>query len=93
MEVELNPRAPEITLMLSEKLKNIENTDDVAFVIKLSYYDANTVFYLKKMEKINFDEYYLEIIQKNNTSCYLDYNFIQEYNIIAAEDVIDLGVV
>jgi len=93
MDINLNPRAPEITLPLTEQLQNIENPNTVAFVIKLSYYDANTVFYLKNIESISFEEYYIEMRQKSNAVCYLNYDYIQEYAIINAEDVVDLGVV
>lgn len=93
MIIELHPRAPEITLNISKKLENIQNTEECAFLVKLSYYDNNTLFYLNRIDTINFDEYYIEIRQKNNSVCYLNYDLIQEYSIIPTEDIIDEGYI
>ena len=93
MNINLNPRAPEITLPLTEQLRNIENITEIAFVVKVSYHESHTIFYLKKVKSISFEEYYIEIQQNNNSVCYLNYDYIQEYSIINTDDITDMGVV
>lgn len=87
MIVQLNQNCPDIAIQLEQTLNNIENTDDVVLAIQLDYREANTLFHLRKIDTIYFGEYYIEIKQKNNSACYLDYSFILEYCIINAEDL------
>ena len=92
MLVKLHPEAPDIALKLEERLNNIENIEDCVLVIQLSYREANTLFYLEKIDYINFEEYFIEIVQMNNNVCFLDYTQILEYAILNADDLMDLGV-
>ena len=90
MIVKLHPNAPDITLTLEERLNSIENIDDCILSVQLDYREANTLFYLHKVDTIYFNEHFIEIKQKNNSLCYLDYNMILEYCIINADDLIEV---
>ena len=70
--------------------KNVEN---YVLSLQLDYRDNNTLFYFKKVTKLNFAKEWLEIVQSNNSHAFFDYKHILEYCVINAEDVIDLGVV
>ena len=87
MIVELTQNAPDIMLNIEEKLNKIENPEECALIIKLEYYEANTLFYLKKITRIIFHDYYMEILHTNNSLCYLLYEFMQEIAIVNANDI------
>lgn len=89
MIVELRPECPEIALELEKTLTSIENVDECILAIQLSYREANTLFHLENIDRIIFAEYYIQIIQRNNSVCFLDYTQIFEYYIIHKKDIGD----
>ena len=89
IEIHTDINAPKIGTVLAERIKDIENINECILGIQLSYHENSTLFYLNKICCINFDEYYIEIRQTNNSSCYLDYNEILEYFIVHNEDLFD----
>ncbi|WP_296882155.1 hypothetical protein [uncultured Methanobrevibacter sp.] len=94
MKLGMNERAPLIINNVKEVLDKIKDKiNDFALSFQLNYHEANTIFYLRKVDEIYFDEYWIKISQSNGTVAFFNYDFILEYCIINADDVIDLGVV
>lgn len=89
MIIELKPDCPDIALELEKTMSNITNIEDCILAIQLSYREANTLFYLEKVDKMIFAEYYIQIIQCNNSVCFLDYTQIFEYTIIHKNNIND----
>ena len=83
-------KAPLLALNIKDSIDHINNTDEYAFAIQLNYRENHTIYYLKKIQTINFDENFLEIQHKNGSSNYYNYNDISEYHIINADDISDL---
>lgn len=94
MFVDMNARAPKIVISVKKVLDEIkELCDDFALSFQLNYHENSTVFYLRNVKEIYFDEYWIKISQSNGTVAFFNYDSILEYCIINADDVIDLGVV
>jgi len=85
--------APDIALKIKDTIDRLKSPEKFVLSLQLDYRDNNTLFYLNKVNQINFDKNWIEIEQKNNSHAFLDYRFILEYCVINAEDVLDLGVV
>lgn len=82
---------------IGEELKNIitnlENPKDYVLSLQLDYRDANSIFNLDQLDKINFTDDLMEIIYKNNTHVFFKIENILEYSIINKEDVIELEAI
>jgi len=85
-----NINAPLIASYIEESISKIDNTDNYAFAIQLSYRENHTIYYLDKINSINFERNFLRI-EHNNGSCnYYDYDEINEYHVINSNDLADL---
>ena len=94
MGIMMNEKAPLIVWELKEVFENFEgDVHDFAFVLQLDYREANTVFYLRNVESIDFGEFWIKITLTNGSVVFFNYDCILEYSIINVDDVIDLGVV
>jgi len=78
---------------LKKIITNLENPKDYVLSLQLDYRDANSIFNLDQLDKINFTDDLLEIIYKNNTHVFFKIENILEYSIINKEDVIELGAI
>ena len=85
--------APKVAEKIEKVVNELDKPDDYALSLQLSYRDNNTIFYLDKVESINFSKDYLMIKQKNNTHSFFYYENILEYGVINTEDIINLGVI
>lgn len=83
--------APTIAKQLKHIIENLDNPDDYVLSLQLDYRENNTLFYLKKVSVIEFQETMLKITQRNNSVAFFDYNNILEYCIINASEVINMG--
>jgi len=72
-------------------IDELKDPDNHVLSIQLDYRDHNTIFYLNKVDEINFEKDYMEIRQGNDTRAFFKYDNILEYCLINAEEVIDLG--
>ena len=88
IEIQLSEQAPKIAETISKRLHRIKNKENCSLGLQLSYRENSTIFDLNKVQLINFDDYYIEIQQINNSSCYLNYVEILEYFIMPTEDII-----
>ena len=52
---------------LKKIITNLENPKDYVLSLQLDYRDANSIFNLDQLDKINFTDDLMEIIYKNNT--------------------------
>ena len=93
IEIKMSPNAPKIAQKIKDNIESLKNVENYVLSLQLDYRDNNTLFYFKKVTKLNFAKEWLEIVQSNNSHAFFDYNYILEYCVINAEDVIDLGVV
>ena len=93
IEIEMSPNAPRIAYKIKDNIETLNDVKNYVLSLQLDYRDNNTLFYLKKVTKLNFAKEWLEIVQSNNSHAFFDYKHILEYCVINAEDVIDLGVV
>ena len=93
IKIEMSPNAPKIAHKIKDNIEALNNVENYVLSLQLDYRDNNTLFYFKKVTKLNFAKEWLEIVQANNSHAFFDYNYILEYCVINAEDVIDLGVV
>lgn len=89
INITIDYKAPDIATKLEQTIKNIENIEDVVLALQLKYREEHSVFYLKNIASIYFYNDFLEIKQKSNSSSYLDYKEILEYNILHIDDLID----
>jgi hypothetical protein len=89
INVTSNLYAPNISDYIKKQIDGLNHPENYVLSLQLSYKDNNTIFYLKKVKSINFNQDYLEIEQENNNHAFFDYNYILEYCVINAEDVID----
>ena len=71
----------------------MENPKDYVLSLQLDYRDANSIFNLDQLDKINFTDDLMEIIYKNNTHVFFKIENILEYSIINKEDVIELEAI
>lgn len=78
---------------LKKIITNLENPKDYVLSLQLDYRDANSIFNLDQLAKINFTDDLLEIIYKNNTHVFFKIENILEYSIINKEDVIELEAI
>ena len=78
---------------LKKIITNLENPKDYVLSLQLEYRDANSIFNLEQLDKINFTDDLLEIIYKNNTHVFFKIENILEYSIINKEDVIELEAI
>ncbi|MBQ8017559.1 MAG: hypothetical protein IJ258_05565 [Methanobrevibacter sp.] len=78
---------------LKKIITNLENPKDYVLSLQLDYRDANSIFNLDQLDKINFTDDLLEIIYKNNTHVFFKIENILEYSIINKEDVIELEAI
>ena len=83
-------KAPNITLALTEKLRETTKNEEYILVFQLKYRDNHTIYHLNNVECIIFHEEYMEIRLKTQNTTYYDYNQILEYNIIKSEDIDEL---
>ena len=93
VNIEIKLNAPEIGYKIEECINKLDSPENHVLSLQLDYRDNNTIFYLKKIDLIKFEEEWLEIKQENNSHAFFDYNNILEYCIINAEDIIDLEMV
>ena len=93
IKIEMSPNAPKIAHKIKDNIEALNNVENYVLSLQLDYRDNNTLFYFKKVTKLNFAKEWLEIVQYNNSHAFFDYKHILEYCVINAEDVIDLGVV
>ena len=93
IEIEMSPNAPRIAYKIKDNIETLNDVKNYVLSLQLDYRDNNTIFYLKKVTRLNFEKEWLEIVQSNNSHAFFDYNYILEYCVINAEDVLDLGVV
>ena len=89
----MSPNAPRIAYKIKDNIETLNDVKNYVLSLQLDYRDNNTIFYLKKVTRLNFEKELLEIVQSNNSHAFFDYKYILEYCVINAEDVIDLGVV
>ena len=89
----MSPNAPKIAHKIKDNIEALNNVENYVLSLQLDYRDNNTLFYFKKVTKLNFAKEWLEIVQSNNSHAFFDYKYILEYCVINAEDVLDLGVV
>ena len=89
----MSPNAPRIAYKIKDNIETLNDVKNYVLSLQLDYRDNNTIFYLKKVTRLNFEKEWLEIVQSNNSHAFFDYKYILEYCVINAEDVIDLGVV
>lgn len=87
MEIKISETCPEIALKLREKLECIDDADNYCFRIQLNYYDNNTLIHLKDVKNISFDDYWIDINLKNNSTMLLNYEYVLEYSILNVKDV------
>lgn len=78
---------------LKKIITNLENPKDYVLSLQLDYRDANSIFNLDQLAKINFTDDLMEIIYKNNTHVFFKIENILEYSIINKEDVIELEAI
>ncbi len=78
---------------LKKIITNLENPKDYVLSLQLDYRDANSIFNLDQLDKINFTDDLMEIIYKNNTHVFFKIENILEYSIINKEDVIELEAI
>lgn len=93
IKIEMSPNAPKIAHKIKDNIEALNNVENYVLSLQLDYRDNNTLFYFKKVTKLNFAKEWLEIVQSNNSHAFFDYKHILEYCVINAEDVKDLGVV
>lgn len=93
IKIEMSPNAPKIAQKIKDNIEALNNVENYVLSLQLDYRDNNTLFYFKKVTKLNFAKEWLEIVQSNNSHAFFDYKHILEYCVINAEDVLDLGVV
>ena len=93
IKIEMSSNAPKIAHKIKDNIEALNNVENYVLSLQLDYRDNNTLFYVKKVTKLNFAKEWLEIVQSNNSHAFFDYKHILEYCVINAEDVIDLGVV
>ena len=93
IKIEMSPNAPKIAHKIKDNIEALNNVENYVLSLQLDYRDNNTLFYFKKVTKLNFAKEWLEIVQSNNSHAFFDYKHILEYCVINAEDVLDLGVV
>ena len=89
IKIEMSPNAPKIAHKIKDNIEALNNVENYVLSLQLDYRDNNTLFYFKKVTKLNFAKEWLEIVQSNNSHAFFDL----EYCVINAEDVLDLGVV
>ena len=78
---------------LKKIITNLENPKDYVLSLQLDYRDANSIFNLDQLDKINFTDDLMEIIYKKNTHVFFKIENILEYSIINKEDVIELEAI
>lgn len=93
IEIKMSSNAPKIAQKIKDNIESLKNVENYVLSLQLDYRDNNTIFYFKNVCKLNFAKEWLEIVQSNNSHAFFDYNYILEYCVINAEDVLDLGVV
>ena len=93
IEIKMSSNAPKIAQKIKDNIESLKNVENYVLSLQLDYRDNNTIFYFKNVCKLNFAKEWLEIVQSNNSHACFDYNYILEYCVINAEDVLDLGVV
>ena len=90
INITIHYNAPEIALHLKNNINLIDNIKDYTFVIQLNYRENHTICHLKQISNINFNENFIEIIHKNGSTNYYNYNDIREYHIIKSDEISDL---
>lgn len=90
MKVTRTLKAPDITLALMEKLREIPSNEDYILVFQLKYRENHTIYHINNISHIRFHDDYMEIELKTQNITYYDYQQILEYNIIKSEDIDDL---
>jgi hypothetical protein len=83
-------KAPILALNIKDNVESIDNIKDYIFAIQLNYRENHTIYHLKNISEINFEENFIEIRHKNGSCNYYDYKDISEYHIINADDLSDL---
>ena len=83
-------KAPMLALNIKDNMESIDNTNDYIFALQLSYRENHTIYYLKNISAINFEENFIEIKHVNGSCNYYNYKDISEYHIINADDLSDL---
>ena len=63
---------------LKKIITNLENPKDYVLSLQLDYRDANSIFNLDQLDKINFTDDLMEIIYKNNTHVFFKIENILE---------------
>ena len=87
IKIKFNTRAPEITLTLKKELELLDKPNDFLLCLQLNYREENTLIYLNKINCINFEEYWLTVTLKNNSTMFFNYNHVLEYSIVNATEL------
>ena len=83
-------KAPMFSLNIKDTVESISDIRDYIFAIQLNYRENHTIYYLKNISAINFEENFIEIRHTNGSCNYYNYSDISEYHIINADDLSDL---
>ena len=93
LEVKTCRDSPTVGDEIKNVIDELSNKDSYVLSLQLDYRDANSIFNLDQLDKINFTDDLMEIIYKNNTHVFFKIENILEYSIINKEDVIELEAI
>lgn len=89
--IKLKNNVPLIASRLYNKLIRLtpEDLATTSLVVQLAYRENHSIFYLSKVRQLIFDEHFIEFEQENESTTYLKYDEILEYNVIRNDDLIE----
>lgn len=93
LKVETYLDAPPIGEEIKNIIEGLSDVNNFVLSLQLDYRDNNTIFYLNRVQLIEFKTDMLHISQEEKSHVYISYGNIVEYAVINAEDVLDLGVI
>lgn len=83
--------SPAIATELKKIINNLDHSKEYVLSLQLDYREHNTIFYINKLEQIDFQKNMLKISQVNGSHIFIDYKNILEYCVINADDVLELS--
>lgn len=95
VKIDIRTGAPDIAHKIYAKLVGLDfiELESTSLVIQLTYRENHSIFYLNRLSKLIFDEFFIEIEQENGSVSYLNYEEILEYNIININDLIEWEII
>ena len=90
IEIKMSPNAPNIAYKIKEVIEDLTCPENYALSLQLDYKDVNTIFYLKNVYGLNFQNEWVEIVQLDNSHAFFEYKHILEYCVLNSDDALDL---